>query len=329
MHIFRFLQKYLIRFKLRLWLGHCLTGRVIALLEVKTSLRLWMLWTEFSLRLSLYFGALSLCSTLASPSVPAAEKQPHGMRLLPPHFTFGMVLCRWWAELGSFKHDVWNWGSSNKRISFLTVWGPFWCFFAYSKCVFMCLHGGKDCIWPHQHKAQIGGVLQWCLSFCRLLLFLHMIIEFNKSDHQVLGHHSNQSPSPSIVQFCLEASSRKSPGCSKLLPFRVTETTWFCDASMQHNFFLNSSPDVWFDAILSLSSTCSLFDLRAWFLLWYAFLAARPFIKTCVPVQIIPIQLNLPQDNFTRSAVTSASNMNELNFNCPRLGYDYLCNGII
>ncbi len=28
-----------------------------------------------------------------SPSVPAAEKQPHSMRLLPARFTFGMVLC--------------------------------------------------------------------------------------------------------------------------------------------------------------------------------------------------------------------------------------------
>ncbi len=51
-----------------------------------------MLWTGFSLRLSLYFGALSLCSTPASPSVPDAEKQPHRMRLLPAHFTFGMVV---------------------------------------------------------------------------------------------------------------------------------------------------------------------------------------------------------------------------------------------
>ncbi len=40
-----------------------------------------MHWTVFSLSLSLYFGALSLCSTLASPSVPAVEKQPHRMRL--------------------------------------------------------------------------------------------------------------------------------------------------------------------------------------------------------------------------------------------------------
>ncbi len=37
--------------------------------------------------------------------------------------------------------------------------------------------------------------------------------------------HTNQGPSPSIAQFDQEASSRKSPGCFKLLPLRVTETT--------------------------------------------------------------------------------------------------------
>ncbi len=45
----------------------------------------------------------------------------------------------------------------------------------------------------------------------------------------------------------------KSPGCFKLLPLRTMEAT-FCESSMQHNYFLNSSPDVWLDAILSLSS---------------------------------------------------------------------------
>ncbi len=70
------------------------------------SLRFWMLWTGFSLRLSWYFGALSFSSTLMCPSVPAAEQQPHSMRLLPAHFTFGMVLCRRWAELVSFKNDA-------------------------------------------------------------------------------------------------------------------------------------------------------------------------------------------------------------------------------
>ncbi len=34
----------------------------------------------------------------------------------------------------------------------------------------------------------------------------------------------------------LEASSKKNPGCFKLLPLRVTETTRFCDPSMKNIF---------------------------------------------------------------------------------------------
>ncbi len=64
------------------------------------SLRFWMLWTGFSLRLSQYFGVLSFSSTLTSLSVTAAEKQLHSMKLLPAHFTFGTVPCRWWAVPG-------------------------------------------------------------------------------------------------------------------------------------------------------------------------------------------------------------------------------------
>ncbi len=46
--------------------------------------------------------------------------------------------------LVSLKQDAWNWGSSDQRILFLTVWGSFRCFFANSKCVFMCLHWRED-----------------------------------------------------------------------------------------------------------------------------------------------------------------------------------------
>ncbi len=46
-----------------------------------------------------------------------------------------------------------------------------------------------------------------------------MIMELNLSDHQVLGHHSRQGPSPPIAQFGCAAHSRKRPGGSKLLPF--------------------------------------------------------------------------------------------------------------
>ncbi len=108
MHIFRFLQKFLTGFNTRLWLGHsrtftelsishsCCVFRVIVLLDGEPSAQSEVLYALglVSLRLSQYFGALSFSSTLTSPSVPAAEKQPHSMRLLPAHFTFGMVLRR-------------------------------------------------------------------------------------------------------------------------------------------------------------------------------------------------------------------------------------------
>ncbi len=74
--------------------------RSIVLFKGKHSAQSEVLNAIFSLRLSQYFGAFSFSSILTSPSVPAAEEQPHSMRLLPAHFTFGMVLCRWWVVPG-------------------------------------------------------------------------------------------------------------------------------------------------------------------------------------------------------------------------------------
>ncbi len=202
-----FLQKYLIGFKLRLWLGHsrtftelcishsCCVFRFIVLLEGKPSarLRFWMLWTGFLLRVSLYLGALSFSSTLMCSSVPAAEKQPHANSTL--YFWDGTLqvmsragsLQTWCLELRFIRPD-------NIIYHSLRVLKVLFCKFQVS----ICLHWGEDWVWPHCHKAQIGGVLQWCLSFCRFLPSPHMIMELNYSDHQVLGHSSNQSPSPSI-----------------------------------------------------------------------------------------------------------------------------------
>ncbi len=140
------------------------------------SLRFWMLWTRFSLRLSQYFGALRFSSTLMSLSVTAAEKQPHSMRLLPGHLTFGMVLCRWWAELVSFKHDVWNWDSSDHRILFLRVWGSFRCFFAHSKCV--------SCVLPEEriescHTAIKPRSVECCSDVCPSVDFSHLHILYD------------------------------------------------------------------------------------------------------------------------------------------------------
>ncbi len=67
-----------------------------------------MLWTGFSLRLSLYFGEIGFSSTLTSPSVPAAEKQPHSKR---PHNKRHTLLLGWYSAfyeqcLLSFKRDA-------------------------------------------------------------------------------------------------------------------------------------------------------------------------------------------------------------------------------
>ncbi len=113
--------------------------RSIVLLEGKPSarLRFWMLWTGFSLRLSLYFGAFHFSST---PTSPCCWKTVPQHEAATAHFTFGMVL---------FKIYAWNWGSSDQIILFITVWWSFRCFFANSKCVFMCLHWREDWVLPH------------------------------------------------------------------------------------------------------------------------------------------------------------------------------------
>ncbi len=136
--------------------------------------RFWMLWTGFSLRLSLYFGALSFSSSLTSPSVPAAENTPTAWGCYQHTLLLGCYSAG----------DEQSWFPSDmmlriERILFLRVWGSFRCFFANSRCVFMCLHWRQDWVCPHHHKAQIGGVLQWCLSFCRFLPSAYMITELN------------------------------------------------------------------------------------------------------------------------------------------------------
>ncbi len=92
--------------------------------------RFWMLWTGFSLRLSLYFGALSFSSSLTSPSVPAAENTPTAWGCYQHTLLLGCYSAG----------DEQSWFPSDmmlriERILFLRVWGSFRCFFANSRCV--------------------------------------------------------------------------------------------------------------------------------------------------------------------------------------------------
>ena len=49
------------------------------------------------------------------------------------------------------------------------------------------------------------------------MVVLLEVMELCQSDHQVLGHLSYHGSSPLIAQFDRAASSRKNPGCSRLL----------------------------------------------------------------------------------------------------------------
>ncbi len=151
--------------------------RSIVLLEGKHSahLRSWMLWTGFSLRPSQYFGALSFSSILTSTSVPAAEEQPHSMRLLPAHFTFRMVFCMWWSVPAFLQTWCLELRFIRPQNIISQSGGPLGAVLR----ILLVSSLRRGLSWPHRYKAQIGGVLQWCLSFCRCLLSPHMIMELN------------------------------------------------------------------------------------------------------------------------------------------------------
>ncbi len=152
-HIFRFLQKYLIGFKPRLWLGYsrtftelsishaCCVLRVIVLLEGEPSAQSEVLnaldWVFILNALdwvssSQYFGALSFSSTLMCPSVPAAEKQ-HQHTLLLGWYTAGDEQS-WFPSNMMLRIEV----HQTRESCFSESEDPLGAFFfANSKCVFM------------------------------------------------------------------------------------------------------------------------------------------------------------------------------------------------
>ena len=91
------------------------------------------------------------------------------------------------------------------------------------------------------------------------------LLELCLSDHGVFGHLRDQGPSPPIAQFGQVASSRKSVGGSKLLPFKQMEATVFFGTFKAAEMFWYPSPFLCLDTILSLISTHNSFDLMAWF----------------------------------------------------------------
>ncbi len=101
---------------------------------------------------------------------------------------------------------------------------------------FIYLYWGEAWVLSLYDQAQIGGVSQWCLSFCKFLPSPDKITQLNQSDHQCLDHLSYQDPSPSIAQFGHGARSRKSPDCFKLHPLRIMKAKSSCEPSTPQVF---------------------------------------------------------------------------------------------
>ena len=109
-------------------------------------------------------------------------------------------------------------------------------------------------------------------------------------------------PFSPISQFGREASSRKSHGCFKLIPFK--NFGGLCALGNRQNSF-QPSPD------LCLTQSC-LWALQAVYSTsWLGFCSFAlictvwPYIERCVPFQIMSNQLNLPQVDSNQGVETS------------------------
>ncbi len=87
-------------------------------------------------------------------------------------------------------------------------------------------------------QSEVLNALDW--AFIKAISIFWSIELFFYSDESLSPCRWKTAPqheAPSVALFGQEASSRNSPGCFKLLPLRVTKTTFFCDPSMKQNFF--------------------------------------------------------------------------------------------
>ncbi len=99
----------------------------------------------------------------------------------------------------------------------------------------MYLYRGDAWVWSLCHQAQIGGVSQWCLSFCK---FLHLHIRSWSSTRVTISVLITSLTKTLLLRLLSLARSRKSPGCFKRHTLRIMEAKCSCEPSTQQNCFL-------------------------------------------------------------------------------------------
>ncbi len=120
------------------------------------------------------------------------------------------------------------------------------------------LHWGENWVWPHRHKAQIGGVLQWCLGFSHLHIW-------SWSSTRVTIRLLVTSLEKALLHQLLSLARRPALGRVLVVPnfFHGNRDYMLLWTFNTADFFpLNSSSERCLDTILFLSSTGTPFDLR-------------------------------------------------------------------
>ena len=201
-----------------------------------------------------------------------------------------MLHSNWWMVPGflqtwhlAFRPKSSIFDSSNQRILFLMVWG------------LRCLQYSGFTIKAWLVECSRDG--------CPSGRFSHLrrgTLELCQSDHQVLGHLPEQGPSPPIDQFGQAASSRKSLGGSKLLPFKNDATVFFGTFNVAEMF--GTLPQI-SASTQSCLFTDNSFHLMALFLLWHSLSTVGSYIDR--PFQIMSNQLNFPQVDLNKVVETS------------------------
>ena len=152
---------------------------------------------------------------------------------------------------------------------------------------------------PSGHSTIKAWLVECCREGCHSGRFCHLhrgTLEHCQSDQRVLGHLADQGTSPLIAQFGWAASSRKSLGASKLLPFKNDEVRCICgDVQCCRNVLLPFPRSVpWHNPLL-----------------WYALLTVVLYLYRWVcAFQIMSNQLNLPQVDSNQIVETSQRMIN-------------------
>ena len=217
--------------------------------------------------------------------------------LPPPCFSIGMVPGFLQTWLLAFRPTSSILVSSDQSMLFFMVWNSLGAFWQTPSC-----HVPFTEKWlPFGHTTIKAWLVERCRDGCPSGRFAHLYrttLWLCQSDHRVLGHLPDQGPPPPIAQFGWAASSRKSLGGFKLLPFKndgghcVLGDLQFCRHFLVP--FSRSVPRL--NLILSRSSADNSFDLiHGLFFFWHSLSIVGPYIDSCVPCQIMSNQLNLPQ----------------------------------